>query len=160
MNIQRENNCQINDYNCLYFVGFSGVFAHGLRFNEIVISHLPDNLTIENGFLNNGCLDVRGMPIEKFPKNLKVGSDITLSGTLIKELPDNLCVNRNLYLSDTPLRELPKNLKVGGDLYLIRTPVGILPDDIKVGGTLYLRGSGIKKEGFVKPEGVNNVCFI
>ena len=50
-----------------------------------------------------GDLDLRRIPVEKLPDNLKVGGDLDLMDTSIKKLPDNLKVGGSLDLIDTPL---------------------------------------------------------
>lgn len=39
------------------------------------------------------------------------------------------------------------------------TSITHLPDGLSVGGNLGLHGSGIKKDGFKKPKGVNGYVF-
>lgn len=125
-------------YECLYFVGFNGVYIGDLDLytllNEEVairIEYLPDNIEI------TGDVDLEGHNLHRVPANFKVGGHIDLDGTFITELPKNLCVVGDLDIRNTLVKELPDDIKVGNTLIIYDTPLANM-DFLVPSGVVYV----------------------
>lgn len=99
---------------------------------------------IKNG--SKGSLDLYNIPIISLPDGLIVGGELDLRKTKITTLPNNLKVKRDIDLSGIPIESLSNGLEVGGDLDLSYTKIKTLPNDLKVGGNLDLTGTPIAKK--------------
>lgn len=104
-----------------------------LTFDDPLLKHLPDGLSIQNTlFLKPTC------GLKKLPNNMKVRRDLNLRNTQVETIGDNTHVVRNMRLGGSKVKKLPKGLKVGGGtemkgcLDLRGSLITSVPDDLEL----------------------------
>ena len=124
------------EYECLYFVGFSGHWRQDLSLLEIPMQYIPSGITF------HGYLDLSGCEkLIYLPTNIVVYGFLDLSGcTTLSELSDGLCVGGDLDLSWChSLKAIPPDIKVGEDVlayYCSMKNISIKPKGVK--GKVYV----------------------
>ena len=94
-----------------------------------------------------GDLDLAETPITSIPDNLvKVGGDLSLSGTQITSLSNSLQIGGSFFLMSTKIKSLPDNLKVGEQLYLSFSKIDSIPNNLQVDGDLSLYKTPLAKK--------------
>ena len=139
------------------FPGKCIIEAENLELKKCPITHLPDNLKINNDLNIHDCNSLTKLPdnlqviksmfveyctsLKSVPNSLKVGWNLAFNNCKsLTFLPDNLNVNMVLNLNEcTSLTFLPQNLNVKGYLYLIGcVSLASLPTNIMVYGSIIL----------------------
>lgn len=59
-------------------------------------------------------LNLRGVPVKRLPRSLRVRDDLDVSETGIKCLPEGLRVGGDLYVSEHPLPKMPSDFRING----------------------------------------------
>jgi hypothetical protein len=98
-------------------------------------ARFPSNLTVK------GNLSISGNSLTSLMPGIVVDGDLSVQGCPLEAIPDDLRVSGNFVGTGLKITSLPEGFTIGGDLRLEAPELASLPSGLKVGGSLNVSGS-------------------
>lgn len=102
MHVMIDSNVDINNYQCIYFVGFNLNWRGHLYISFLEIDFLPPNINVEGD-----CHIIDCPQLKQLPPNFNVGGELHLTGCRsLTDLPMDLKVGKSVYADETQIIEV------------------------------------------------------